>query len=282
MKTGDALRCALDNLSEHKLRSGLTMLGMMFGVGAVIAMLSIGAGAEKQALAMIDRMGVNNIVVRNEEPDPDQVKEIRKKSLGLSMRDVGAVREAIPGLAVVAPKLEIEPYKILSAGGKSEATVYGVSQDYARLASLDVEAGRFFDAADERDLAQVCVIGAATRRDLFGAGPAIGEHVKINDVWLEVIGVLGFDALSGGSFQGVSISTTARDIYVPFTTGLRKFEHKPLKSPLQEIIIRLEAGTSPYQTAALVDTLLARLHSGVRDYGIVVPEALLRQLAEAS
>jgi putative ABC transport system permease protein len=277
MRVGDAFRSAFENLSEHKLRSGLTMLGMMFGVGAVIAMLSIGAGAEKQALDLIDRLGVRNVVIQDKEIDPNELKELRKKSLGLSLRDVEAIREAIPGIEVVAPRLKIEPYKVLAAGGKSEAKVYGVSHGHAALVHLDIDEGRFFDVMDERSHAQVCVIGAAARRDLFGIEPAIGKHVKVNDVWLEVIGVLAPESLGGSSLQGVSIGTTADSIFIPFTTGLRKFERNPMDSPLDEIVVRLLPDASPHEVAAFVGSLLGRLHGGVRDYELIVPEALLEQ-----
>ena len=98
----EAMRAALENLSEHKLRSGLTMLGMMFGVGAVIAMLSIGAGAEKQALAIIDRLGVENVLLRAKDLKADELAEVRKKSLGVSLRDAEAIREAVPNAQALA------------------------------------------------------------------------------------------------------------------------------------------------------------------------------------
>lgn len=117
----DAFVVALESLAEHKLRTTLTMLGMMFGVGAVIAMLSIGAGAEKEALALIDRLGTRNVVVRSKQFKPQELEEIRKKSLGLSQRDLEAIEEAVPGVLFAAPRIEVEPYKILAAGAKTKA-----------------------------------------------------------------------------------------------------------------------------------------------------------------
>src|SRR4029077_11368420 len=105
MRAVEALRAALEYLSTHKLRGGLTMLGMMFGVGAVIAMLSIGAGAEKEALGLIDRLGVRNVVVRSKTFKPDELKELRKKSIGLSPRDIEAIVEAVPGVEFAAPRV---------------------------------------------------------------------------------------------------------------------------------------------------------------------------------
>ncbi len=280
MRASDAIVAAFENLGEHKLRSALTMLGMMFGVGAVIAMLSIGAGAEERALDLIDRMGVRNVLARAKDFEEDDLKEIRKKSIGVSMRDVDAIEEAVGGVDLVVPTVKIEPYKIISATGKTESTVFGVSDRYASLVDLDLAEGRFVDADDERSHAQVCVLGAAARRDLFGAGVALGGRVKVNDVWLEVVGVLAAESTEDGRIEGVAVASRAREIYVPLATAQRKFEHDPLDSPLAEITIRTEAGEQPGEVAAIVDGLLERLHGGANDYEIIVPEALLEQSRE--
>jgi putative ABC transport system permease protein len=277
MRLADAVGAALENVSEHKLRSGLTMLGMMFGVGAVIAMLSIGAGAERQALELIDQLGMRNVVIRAETYEPDKVLEIRKKSLGLSLRDVAAIEEAVPGVGFIAPRIEIEPYLVLAEGAKSESSMYGVSRHYAALTNLQLAEGRYFDAVDEREHAQVAVIGATTRRDLFGAGPAIGQYVKVNDVWFEIIGVLASDASGGATIEGVDLLSSSTSIHIPFTTALRKLERDPLRSPLAEIVLHLDDGAAPYEVSAITNGLLDRLHGGVRDYEIIVPETLLEQ-----
>ena len=93
----EALASGLESLSHHALRSFLAMLGIIFGVGAVIAMLSIGAGAEQQALEIIDAMGLRNVVVKDKRFDREnELQEIRRKSAGLSSRDARAVRDAVP------------------------------------------------------------------------------------------------------------------------------------------------------------------------------------------
>jgi putative ABC transport system permease protein len=272
----DAFATAFGSLGEHKLRTTLTMLGMMFGVGAVIAMLSIGAGAEKQALALIDRLGTRNVVIRGKTYKPEELQEIRKKSVGLSQRDIEAIQEAVPGVLFASPRVEIDPYKVLAAGTKTTAQVYGVGARHREISGLALAEGRFFDSADVRDHNQVAVIGAGVRRDLFGADPALGKDVKVNDVWCEVIGVLATEATPVSQVQGVAVSSTDSEIYLPFTTALRKLDHDPMKAPLSEIVVRLDAKAPAGETGAVIGTLLDRLHGGVRDYDIVVPEALLQ------
>lgn len=276
MKASDAIRCAFEDLRDHKLRSGLTMLGMMFGVGAVIAMLSIGAGAEQRTLELIDQLGVRNVVVRARVYDGEELKEIRKQSPGLTQRDILAMQEAVPNLEVVAPRSVLTPYAMRSAYGKSESKVYGVSWRHAEFSNLHLINGRFIDKFDEDSHAQVCVLGAGAKSDLFGARRAVGQRVKVNDLWLEVVGVLE-DGSSSDSFEGVDISSEADAVYLPFPTLLRKFDHNPLDSPLDEIILRMTPEGSPSDTAIVAKTLLDRLHGGLKDYDLIVPEALLKQ-----
>jgi putative ABC transport system permease protein len=272
----ESVESALQNLAAHKLRSALTMLGMIFGVGAVIAMLSIGAGAERQALEMIERLGVRNVLLRSKEMKDDELEEIRKKSQGLSWRDAQAIKDAVPGVDTVVGKIEIDAYKILAAGAKAKSKVYGVSWRHAELTHLVVKEGRFLDGKDEMDHAQVCVIGPAVRRDLFGYGPALGHDLKVNDVWLTVVGVLS-EAGGGSSFEGVSLGSSAREIYVPVTTAARKFDRAPLKAPLDELVVRLDRDADPRAASGVVRELVDRIHGGAADFDLVVPEALLEQ-----
>ncbi|MCG5051489.1 MAG: ABC transporter permease [Myxococcales bacterium] len=276
MSWGEAFRSARDSLATRKLRAGLTMLGVMFGVGAVIGMLAIGAGAAAQAQDLIDRLGMRNVLVRARQLRPDDLREARKKSLGLSLRDVQAIEEAVPGVAMVGPRLKVEPWRIQAAGAKTEGTAYGVSHKHQSLLSLSLAEGRFIDRQDDRAHAQVCVVGAGLRRDLFVLGPALGRRLKVNDLWCEVVGVLApaGQAASDGESPGGSLD---RAVFLPINTVTRKLERDPLASPLDEVIVRLTDKADSRQTAAVVKSLLDKLHGGIDDYETVVPEALLDQ-----
>jgi putative ABC transport system permease protein len=278
MRVQDAVLFALENLSSRRLRTGLSTLGMMFGVAAVIAMLSIGAGAEKRALAMIERLGVRNVLIRSRPVPPSEKAEARKKSMGLSARDVTAIAEGLPHVQYVAPKARVDAYKVISDGQKAAAKIWGVSPRYPQATRLGLRAGRFFDEADEKSHAQVCVIGPSVYRDLFVTGDALGRQVKANDVWLRVIGVLAEDPTGGAG--GTVGGDTASDLYVPLSTLLHKFERDPLEPPLDEIVVQLDDKVSPHESAAAIKGLLRQLHGGVDDYEIVVPEALLNQSRE--
>jgi len=260
----ETLHTALLNLATHKLRTALTMLGMIFGVGAVIAMLSIGAGGEKKALEAIGRLGLRNVIVRAKTVKPEDRAELRKKSLGVSLRDAEAVSEAVPNVDAVLPRVEIKPYKILAPNTKTKGKVFGVSSKLPQVASVPMAEGRFLDAKDEADHAQVCAIGQDIRRNLFGFGPALGKQLKVNDVWLTVIGILSNDA-------------NAQEIWMPISTAMRKFDRDPLDAPVDELLVQMKDGVSTREAAKIIEPLIDRLHSGADDYEIVVPEALLEQ-----
>ncbi|HUO84152.1 MAG TPA: ABC transporter permease, partial [Thermoanaerobaculia bacterium] len=273
----EALRGALDNLAAHKLRTALTMLGMIFGVAAVIAMLSIGAGGEQKALEAISRLGLHNVIVKAKEIPQETLTEMRKKSLGVSLRDGEAIAEAIPGVEAVLPKVEITPYQVLVPGARTEAKVFGLSHRYPGFAAVELTGGRFFDLRDELDHAQVCVIGDGVRRDLFGGSAALGRLIKINDVWLEVIGILGGEPSAATTGEGFAAESARNDIYLPLTTAMRKFDRDPLEAPVDELLVRLEPGASTREKADLIQPLLERLHAGADDFELLVPEALLEQ-----
>lgn len=277
MNPRDALISAFRNLMSHKLRSSLSMLGILFGVGAVIAMLAIGAGAERQALAMIERLGLKNVLLKAKELKHKELQEIRKKSLGVSLRDGEAIAQAVPGVKVVVPVIKINTFNVMASGTSTGASVYGVSWRQANLFGLKIAEGRFLDRLDEKNNAQVCVIGPEVRKDLFGFKPAVGKKLKVNDVWLTVVGIFAPSSAGGGSFQGVQVSSVGHKIDIPETTALRKFDRDPLKAPVDEIVVRLSDGTKPQKSAEIMRTLVSRLHGQAKDFEIVVPEALLEQ-----
>ncbi|HVR29320.1 MAG TPA: ABC transporter permease, partial [Thermoanaerobaculia bacterium] len=281
MTPRDALLTSLGNLAAHKLRSGLAMLGVVFGVGTVIAMLSIGAGAEREAMAMIERLGVDNILVRARRYEREQLEEIRRSSVGISQRDIRALEQAVPGVAAIAPKIAVDAWAIRSPHGKADASVFGVTPRHAELSDLRVREGRFLDALDVREHAQVCAIGPEVEKRLFGWRRALGGEIKVNDIWLTVVGILEGTGGEVDSFQGVSLASSDDAIYVPLSTAQRKFDRSPLESPLTELVVRVPdpsgTGQASLVAARSIRRLLANLHGGAEDYELVVPQALLEQ-----
>lgn len=270
---GDALR----ELSAQKLRTFLTLLGMIFGVGAVIAMLNIGEGAEREALKLIDSMGVNNIIVQSKVYDSAELVEIREESLGLTMSDVDAAVATLPFVDDFSASKNVKVHDLYSDHGKSSAPVMGVTPSYFQYANLKLSEGRFSDSNDEDRLAQVVVLGADAALELFGDDSALGRFVKVNHLWLEVIGVLQSPADTKDEFQGVKIGGDRYRLFIPIATSIHKLNSDTLASELDSIKLSIVAGSDPMVASKAVDQLMKMRHGGIDDYQLIIPAALLEQ-----
>ena len=154
------VRMSLGSLAAHKLRTLLTMLGMIFGVGAVISMLSIGAGARQEALSFIETLGVNNVIVEAKEASGwPELQQVRKISAGLTFRDVRALAGNLPQVELVSPRKRYKPVKVFPSVTKDLPIIMGVMPEFLRIAGLRVIAGRFFDEREQAEGAAVAVLG---------------------------------------------------------------------------------------------------------------------------
>src|SRR5205085_9370602 len=136
---------SLENLLLPKLRTLLTMLGMIFGVAAVVAMLSIGAGAQQQVMAFIEDLGVRNLIVEARETTEFQAfQKIRQQSPGLTFKDIRAMQATVPGLEMLSPRKRFTPSQVMPKPQGELPVVYGVEPNYRQIAGLKIASGRFF------------------------------------------------------------------------------------------------------------------------------------------
>ncbi len=273
----EALRIATENLTRHKLRTSLTMLGIIFGVAAVLSMLSIGAGAEMEALSVIQKMGLRNILVKAKDFEQKELEILRQDSPGLSRRDRDALGQALPAGTIAVGKRALRTYQIISEQGKSDSRIWGVGALYPQVASFRMLEGAFFLPFDEIRNYQHCVLGSTARRKLFGIQDAIGRQIKINEEWFTVIGVLADELIEDDDFEGIKVENPNNDIYVPLETLLAKFELSPVEDELDEIIVRVPDGSDLREQAALISSMVASMHREIDDFTLVVPERLLQQ-----
>jgi putative ABC transport system permease protein len=250
---------------------------MVFGVGAVIAMLSIGEGAKQEAMRLIESMGLRNLLVQSRELDQETLREVRENSVGLSRSDVRAMRETLPSVVAVSEEKRIKSWALFSFEAASEAQVLAVTPSYFDLASLKVAQGRRFDDEDNRRYHQVAVLGAQAARDLFPASDPLGQRIKVNHLWLEVVGVLEDKDLSKKEFQGVRLGGDRNRVFLPLETAFKRLRFESLESELDAVRLSLDEGASPQQTSQTVNHLLARRHGEQNDYELIVPAALLKQ-----
>jgi putative ABC transport system permease protein len=268
---------SVESLLHHKLRTLLTLLGMIFGVGAVIAMLSIGRGAEREALQLIDTMGLRNIIVKARVFEEAKLKEIRENSPGLTLQDLNAARETLPFLSTYSATKQVKVFAVFSRAGESDAEVWGVTPTHLEMANLSVGAGRFLLPFDDLVYAHVCVIGSRVAQVLFPGESPLGQQVKINHVWLTVVGVLKDKNLLKDEFQGIALKGEQNNIYVPIQTALKVFRFGDYESDLDEFRVQLKKDVSSATAAATLAYLMKRRHKEIDDYEMIVPEALLEQ-----
>jgi putative ABC transport system permease protein len=277
MKMTFDLAESMESLLQHKLRTLLTLLGMIFGVGAVIAMLSIGRGAEQEALQLIDTMGLRNIIVKAKAFEESKLKEIRESCPGLTMQDLNAARETLPFLSTYSAGKLVKTYAVVSGDRESDAEVSGVTPTHLEMANLDMSAGRFLLPFDDLVYAHVCVVGSRVAQILFPGESPLGRPVKINHVWMTVVGVLKDKSLLKEEFQGIALKGEQNNIYVPLQTALKVFRFGNYESELDEFRVQLRPEISTAAAAATLAHLMKRRHKEIEDYEMIVPEALLEQ-----
>jgi len=274
------LALGLENLSTHKLRSLLTMLGMIFGVAAVVAMLSIGAGAQQKVMAFIEQMGVRNLIVEAKEAmNWQQLQKVRRTSPGLTLNDYETLRKEIPGIAESTPRKRIQVSKVLPRPQLDLPVVYGVKAGYLSIGSLRVTDGRFFTPAEDDAAAPVCVLGAAAKDSIFGAGNAVGEYVKLNDQWFHVIGVVAPQATSQSDIVGIRTEDQNNLVYAPLNSVMSRLEESMswLKDEIDGVYLHLASASDSPSDAEIARGILNTTHHDAGDFSIIVPAELLAQ-----
>jgi putative ABC transport system permease protein len=274
------VQLGVQNLMLHGLRSLLTMLGMIFGVAAVVAMLSIGAGARQKVMALIEQMGVHNLIVEAKETTELQAhQKVRKISPGLTLQDYRIIRDDVEGIVDATPRKRLTPQKILPKSQRDMPVVFGVNPTYQRIAGLNVLSGVFFSQSEDDQGAPVCVLGAAARWNLFGAANPIGQYVKVNEQWLRVIGVVGPLLSSQGDSSSSSSSDVNNNIYIPLKSFMLRLEdsYSDVRDEIDGIYLAMSDKSNISEAAQVTRAVLDSSHHGADDYSVIVPAELLAQ-----
>ncbi len=274
------LRQALGNLKAQATRTMLTALGIVFGVGSVIGMLAIGSGAKEESLRFIEQLGVRNVLVdARPTTSREEFQQRRRSSPGLSDRDVRILKANIEGLETISARRTLHPARVLPKPSRDIPELYGVSPSYNIIHSLRLEEGKFFDEADDNASATVCVLGEGAKVNLLGYGSAVGKYVKVNDAWMEVVGVLSEQLMAGSTNSGSSMLDVNNIIYIPLNTFQYRFydQSSSMKDDLDGIEIRLKADADSIEVAKVVTAVLNSTHHDTQDFTVTIPAALLAQ-----
>jgi putative ABC transport system permease protein len=271
---------AFSNLRAQKTRTLLTALGIVFGVGSVIGMLAIGAGAREESLRFIEQLGVRNVLVDSRPAASDQeMQQRRRSSQGLNDRDVRILKANIEDLETLSARRSLHPARVLPKPSQDIPELYGVRPTYAPIHSLRLAEGRFFDESDDAASSAVCVLGEGAKVNLLGYAPAIGKFVKVNDTWLEVVGVLQEQIMAGSQSSGGAMQDINNIVYIPLNTFQYRYwdQSNNLKDDLDGVELRLKPEADSIEVAKVVTAVLNSTHHNVQDFTVTIPAALLAQ-----
>lgn len=269
---------ALANLRAQKIRTLLTALGIVFGVGSVIGMLSIGAGAREQSLQFIERLGVRNILIDSRPASTrEELQQRRRVSPGLTDRDVRVLESNIDALETLSPRRFLHPARVLPKPSGTMPEMFGVRASYEAIHDLHAIEGRFLTVQDNDASESVCALGLNAKIGLLGYGAAEGKYIKVNDTWLRVVGVLAEQVSDpGGGGRAIDRNNV---IYIPINTFRYRFwdTSSYLKDELDGVDLRLKAGADSVTAAKIVTAVLASTHREAEDFSVTIPAALLAQ-----
>jgi len=271
---------ALVNLRAQKTRTLLTALGIVFGVGSVIGMLAIGSGAKEESLRFIEQLGVRNVLIDSRAAtSQEEFQQRRRSSPGLSERDVRILQANIEGLETMSARRVMHPARVLPKPSRDIPELYGVRPSYSVIHSLHLAEGKFFDETDDAASATVCVLGEGAKVNLLGYGPAVGKYVKVNDTWMEVVGVLNEQLMAGAQNSGGIMQDVNNIVYIPLNTFQYRFwdQSANMKDDIDGIDLRLGPTTDSIEIAKVVTAVLNSTHHNMQDFSVTIPAALLAQ-----
>ena len=298
-------RSAMEAVLANSTRSMLTALGIIFGVAAVISMMAVGKGAEQEVLEQIKLVGVNNIVITPQKPDQDldgnDNSKSKKYSPGLSIRDGEVLKEGLSTIEAVSPEISDE-VAVIANGRRASSTIHGVARSYFKLFSIGTRRGKQFSDIHIATHEPVCIIGSGLEKRLFPNGDGLGKSVKCGRSWFRIIDVVESRGEVSEELESMGVNTTREDVFVPIQTYLLRYKNKELvterslmasmnneedeqpRTPqendgheLSKLVVQVSETEFLKPTLDVINRKLKRLHNGVEDYKITVPELLLKQ-----
>ena len=283
------IKLGIKNLLLHKLRSFLTMLGVVFGVGSVIAMLAVGEGASSEAMEQIRKLGSNNIIISSMKPVEEEAAtnvRVIMSIYGLLYDDALRIAESYPTVNRVAPVKQIRKEARLKERSL-ELRVVGTNTNWFELIRRPIIAGRELTPEHMTSNANAVVLTEHGARKLLATEQTIGQSLRIGGDYFEVVGIV---QNAGGVQGGIQTPDQEIDAYIPINVARERFGDIFTKNSsgsriremveLHQIIVEVRQIEDVEKTAAAIEAMLKRFHKNT-DYRMSVPLALLRQ-AEAT
>ncbi len=256
MNLHESLSSALRSLRANKVRSSLTMLGVIIGVAAVVAMLSIGQGAQASITSQIQSMGTNLLFISPGAVNQSGARQAAGSAQTLTYEDALAIADPAncPGVRLVAPETTYMG-QVVYRNQNTHTRISGVTADYATVRNYEVAEGEFISPGHVSSRSTVAVLGANTAQTLFQGASPIGQTIRVDNVTFRVIGVL---ASKGGSAMG----SQDDGVMVPLTTAQTRFSRSFFRggSGVSQISVQVADERLMDQTAQEIADLLRRRH----------------------
>ncbi len=257
MKFFDSIVIAIRSLFANKLRSSLTMLGMIIGVGAVIVLMSVGAGLQNYITSTFEEMGSNLLFVTPANPDAPEIAAMAPgmAPASLTMDDAEAMRDI---RSVIAVNPTNESFVKLIVGNESVSVVIeGTTPEFQQLYDFEIASGRYISEIDIARRAMVVVLGSETAEDLFGSDDPVGQQAKIKDKRFTIIGVL---EPKGVSSFGVSWDEMVITPITTFQTRLFPQTTSSGEDAVQSIVVQAASAEVMDEIKEDIETLLKKRH----------------------
>jgi len=289
------------NLLLHKLRSFLTLLGTVLGVGSVISMLAIGEGSKQHAVEQIRQLGAANVIIRSVKPEQDDQEDTTANGAaqqptshvlryGLLHKDFDVLTATLPTIEQAVPITLVRKNAQHGRHRISNARILGTTPEYLGVKNLETRRGRFLTHPDLQATANVAVLAAGAAERLFGFEDPLGKSLLLGPGAYRVVGVLDTQATGAASPGAIGQQDFNNDIYIPITAAQRRFGELQMiiragsreyeRTQLSEITLTVEEEKLVSPTAAMARKLLEKSHAPREDYEIQVPLELLRRAEE--
>ena len=261
----EILSDAIKNLGANKLRSGLTMLGVIIGVASVIAMSSIVEGGKRLSVGMIEKMGTHLLSIRPKELTDEERRTFSGRSRGLRMGDADFVRDGVPYAKAITPVVS-RPLLLKYADRSYRGSVDGVGDAYLAIRNYEIERGRFLSKEDGVEYGKVVILGSDVVKKLFVGTYPLGEHIQMGDQRFTVIGTLK----EKGAMHGMNFDEA---ILIPATTAMKYFTGNDM---LSMFLIQVDQREHMKKTDEMIRAILLDRHDRVEDFVIRSQDELLR------
>ena len=282
MRFIESINIALRSLFANKLRSALTMLGIIIGVGAVIALMSVGRGAQAQITSTFEQMGTNVIYVLSSTGAVGGMAGLASASPTLSMDDAEALADRVHSVVAVAPTSE--NYAEVTAGDESVVTIInGATPEYQQVSNYLVASGQFISARNVALRDMVVVLGSDVAENLFGADDPVGQKVKIKGKRFNVIGVL---EAKGGQIMGVSMDDMVVTPITTFQTRLFTQRTAAGEDVVQSIGVQVSTAEAIDGAMVEIEDVLRKRHRLAKDdendFAIISQEQIVGMLEQVT